>query len=107
MREGDAVSAMDKELWEYFATLYKNSNKGIKGRGKDRRIFANPKEDDEVKYESRSRSSSSAGSSRDSARSYDTGREKDEMSSISSVDNDGHDIEDMIEDEIAHIHKDE
>jgi hypothetical protein len=28
----------DKELWEYFASLYRNSNKGIKGRGKDRRI---------------------------------------------------------------------
>lgn len=28
----------DRGLWEYFATLYKNSNKGIKGRGKDRRI---------------------------------------------------------------------
>ena len=28
----------DRELWEYFARLYKNSNKGIKGRGKDRRI---------------------------------------------------------------------
>ncbi|KAL8737948.1 MAG: hypothetical protein Q9181_001211 [Wetmoreana brouardii] len=38
MREGDTVSATDKELWEYFATLYKHSNKGIKGRGKDRRI---------------------------------------------------------------------
>lgn len=37
-REGDQVSSQDKELWEYFATLYKNSNKGIKGRGKDRRI---------------------------------------------------------------------
>lgn len=40
MREGDPVTAQDKELWEYFATLYKNSNKGIKGRGKDRRISA-------------------------------------------------------------------
>lgn len=38
MQEGDTVSATDKELWEYFATLYKHSNKGIKGRGKDRRI---------------------------------------------------------------------
>lgn len=38
MREGDAVSAVDKDLWEYFSSLYKNSNKGIKGRGKDRRI---------------------------------------------------------------------
>jgi hypothetical protein len=39
-REGDAVSSQDKDLWEYFSTLYKNSNKGIKGRGKDRRIAA-------------------------------------------------------------------
>ncbi|TKA69888.1 hypothetical protein B0A49_08009 [Cryomyces minteri] len=38
IREGDPVTAQDKELWEYFAALYKNSNKGIKGRGKDRRI---------------------------------------------------------------------
>ncbi|KNG52586.1 zinc finger protein ozf [Stemphylium lycopersici] len=37
---GDWVSKEDKELWEYFASLYKNSNKGIKGRGKDRRISA-------------------------------------------------------------------
>ncbi|KAL5119111.1 DNA-binding transcription factor [Pleosporales sp. CAS-2024a] len=35
---GDYVSQADTELWEYFASLYKNSNKGIKGRGKDRRI---------------------------------------------------------------------
>lgn len=28
-------------MWEYFALLYKNSNKGIKGRGKDRRISPN------------------------------------------------------------------
>ena len=34
----DGVSESDRELWEYFSTLYKNSNKGIKGRGKDRRI---------------------------------------------------------------------
>ena len=34
----DQVSESDRELWEYFSTLYKNSNKGIKGRGKDRRI---------------------------------------------------------------------
>ncbi|KAF2404215.1 hypothetical protein EJ06DRAFT_553136 [Trichodelitschia bisporula] len=40
--EGDSVTAQDKELWEYFADLYKNSNKGIKGRGKDRRISAVP-----------------------------------------------------------------
>jgi hypothetical protein len=28
-------------LWEYFANLYKNSNKGIKGRGKDRKVGSN------------------------------------------------------------------
>jgi len=38
MREGDPMTPQDRELWEYFATLYKNSNKGIKGRGKDRKI---------------------------------------------------------------------
>lgn len=32
------MSELDRELWEYFSTLYKNSNKGIKGRGKDHRI---------------------------------------------------------------------
>ncbi|KAH6383944.1 hypothetical protein HBI60_253450 [Parastagonospora nodorum] len=37
---GDYASHEDKELWEYFASLYKNSNKGIKGRGKDWRISA-------------------------------------------------------------------
>ena len=36
------MSHKDKELWEYFASLYKNSNKGIKGRGKDRRISTAP-----------------------------------------------------------------
>jgi hypothetical protein len=36
------VNAHDKELFEYFASLYKNSNKGIKGRGKDRRISTAP-----------------------------------------------------------------
>ncbi|KIW09299.1 uncharacterized protein PV09_00215 [Verruconis gallopava] len=39
IKEGDPVTYQDKELWEYFAELYKNSNKGIKGRGKDRRIW--------------------------------------------------------------------
>ena len=36
--EGEAVSTADQALWSYFSTLYKNSNKGIKGRGRDRRI---------------------------------------------------------------------
>lgn len=36
--EGDVVEEWEKALWEYFVGLYKNCNKGIKGRGKDRRI---------------------------------------------------------------------
>lgn len=40
IRDYDSVCKADRELWEYFATLYKNSNKGIKGRGKDRRVGA-------------------------------------------------------------------
>ncbi|KAK4570011.1 DNA-binding transcription factor [Recurvomyces mirabilis] len=38
IKEGDVVQEWEKKLWEYFAGLYKNCNKGIKGRGKDRRI---------------------------------------------------------------------
>ncbi|EAW08605.1 C2H2-type zinc finger protein [Aspergillus clavatus NRRL 1] len=45
MPEGLHMSPQDRELWEYFATLYKNSNKGIKGRGKDRRISPTAKSD--------------------------------------------------------------
>ena len=41
IKDGDVVGSADKELWEYFANLYKNSNKGIKGRGKDRKVGAN------------------------------------------------------------------
>ncbi|PQE05170.1 C2H2 transcription factor protein [Rutstroemia sp. NJR-2017a BVV2] len=36
--DADKITSADKELWEYFAALYKNSNKGIKGRGKDHRV---------------------------------------------------------------------
>ncbi|OJJ43721.1 hypothetical protein ASPZODRAFT_73594 [Penicilliopsis zonata CBS 506.65] len=38
MTEGEPMSQPDRQLWEYFADLYKNSNKGIKGRGKNRVI---------------------------------------------------------------------
>ena len=38
IREGDVVEQWEKELFEYFGGLYKNCNRGIKGRGKDRRI---------------------------------------------------------------------
>jgi len=37
-REDETVDAWERQMWEYFVSLYKNCNKGIKGRGKDRRI---------------------------------------------------------------------
>lgn len=40
-KDGDIVDVKEKDLWEYFAEMYKNSNKGIKGRGKDRKVGAN------------------------------------------------------------------
>lgn len=46
------MSEGDMELWEYFSTLYKNSNKGIKGRGKDRRIRDTETDEQGVKIES-------------------------------------------------------
>ena len=60
LREGDAMSEADRELWEYFSTLYKNSNKGIKGRGKDRRIAAVERDGKDLKQEARAGSSSSS-----------------------------------------------
>ncbi|KAJ5173952.1 uncharacterized protein N7500_001883 [Penicillium coprophilum] len=39
------MNPADRELWIYFAGLYKNSNKGIKGRGKDRRISTTKRSD--------------------------------------------------------------
>ncbi|CAG8975162.1 hypothetical protein HYALB_00004461 [Hymenoscyphus albidus] len=37
-KNGENVSAAENELLEYFRELYKNSNKGIKGRGKQRKV---------------------------------------------------------------------
>ncbi|KAK3995077.1 hypothetical protein QBC44DRAFT_32904 [Cladorrhinum sp. PSN332] len=34
----DSASSEDREMYQYLATLYKNSNKGIKGRGKRRNV---------------------------------------------------------------------
>lgn len=38
LASGEDVPEADLELFEYFATHYKNSNKGIKGRGKARTV---------------------------------------------------------------------
>jgi hypothetical protein len=42
LKDYDKATDAERELWEYFATLYKNSNKGIKGRGKDRKVDPGP-----------------------------------------------------------------
>ncbi|CZR65287.1 uncharacterized protein PAC_15187 [Phialocephala subalpina] len=42
IKDEDIIHATDKELWEYFANLYKNSNKAIKGRGNDGKVGSNP-----------------------------------------------------------------
>ncbi|CCX11328.1 Similar to Asparagine-rich zinc finger protein AZF1; acc. no. P41696 [Pyronema omphalodes CBS 100304] len=38
IRNPEDIAPSDRGLFEYFADLYKNSNRGIKGRGKDRKI---------------------------------------------------------------------
>ena len=94
MREGDPVSAHDKELWEYFATLYKNSNKGIKGRGKDRRISTSVRDNPAVKQERSERSGSSGVSTNDGQPDvFDMdGPTLDGDSSASSYGNDDHEL---------------
>ncbi|WPG97537.1 Hypothetical protein R9X50_00031400 [Acrodontium crateriforme] len=37
-QDGTPIDDWEKEMWGYFGSLYRNCNKGIKGRGKDRRI---------------------------------------------------------------------
>ncbi|KAK4987896.1 DNA-binding transcription factor, partial [Elasticomyces elasticus] len=66
---GDVVGAWEKEMWEYFGALYKNCNKGIKGRGKDRRISNNNNAGAAAlpKMEDASRRGSYASSASDSA----------------------------------------
>lgn len=38
MRSVEEMTEADRELWDYFLTVHKNSNKGIKGRGKECRV---------------------------------------------------------------------
>ena len=71
IHEGGVVSTQDRELWEYFSTLYKHSNKGIKGRGKDRRISPASKSTPSPRQDNRSRSESSDASRDEEAGSYD------------------------------------
>jgi hypothetical protein len=81
---GDYVTEQDKELWEYFASLYKNSNKGIKGRGKDRRISAPP--NSAVSSSSYSSNMTATSLGRNYAGSYHHGSDRSSRSSSMSSD---------------------
>ncbi|MCJ1337082.1 hypothetical protein MMC09_002361 [Bachmanniomyces sp. S44760] len=86
MQEGDTVTAIDKELYEYFSALYKNSNKGIKGRGKDRRIFTTKTQLPRIKHGDGERSPSSGVSSEIQMEMFDTeGERRHSPSSESSL----------------------
>ena len=88
MHDRDTVSAVDKELWEYFSTLYKNSNKGIKGRGKDRRISTATRNLESVKHEDSNGSTWSTVLDCDPAGAVNIAcRQRDNQSSESSVSN--------------------
>ena len=86
MREGDAVSASDKELWEYFSSLYKNSNKGIKGRGKDRRISNVSNSVPDFKSERRQSTGSNSGESEQGDVFIRINGDRDDISSDGSMD---------------------
>ncbi|KAK2769691.1 C2H2 transcription factor [Colletotrichum kahawae] len=49
LSDTDGLSDDDHEMYWYFANLYKNSNKGIKGRGKGRRVANVSGKDDKVR----------------------------------------------------------
>ena len=48
MPAGRSISPEEDELLQYFANLYKNANKGIKGRGKERKITGYRRKDSGV-----------------------------------------------------------
>jgi len=77
------VTPQDKVLWEYFASLYKNSNKGIKGRGKDRRISTVPSSASSSKSSSSFTSANNAGNGGDSAAQAGHGDRSSRSSSFS------------------------
>lgn len=82
-RDVDSITPQDRELFEYFAELYKNSNKGIKGRGKDRKISSVKKSytDDGEHRDDMMNSPTSCGSG---SQDYDFAHEMDDESSVDS-----------------------
>jgi len=90
-RDVNNISPGDRELFEYFADLYKNSNKGIKGRGKDRKISGSKKSyatDDEMNREDMITSPTSCGSG-SQADEYNFQHDMDDDSTAESPYHDG------------------
>ena len=79
--DGDRMSPQDRELWDYFSSLYKNSNKGIKGRGKDRRVSSTAKLTISTDETINNNTSGSEDDPKSRSRSYDRGSYIDTSSS--------------------------
>lgn len=79
--DSDRMTPQDRELWEYFSSLYKNSNKGIKGRGKDRRVSTVPKRSNSSDTTSNQTASGSEDDPKTRSRSYERGTYLDTPSS--------------------------
>ena len=77
------MTPQDKVMWEYFASLYKNSNKGIKGRGKDRRISTVPSSASSSKSSSSFTSANGAANGGDSVAQAGHGDRSSRSSSFS------------------------
>lgn len=88
-RDADTITPQERELFDYFARLYKNSNKGIKGRGKDRKISTVKKAytDDGEHRDDMITSPTSCGSG--SQGEYEYSHEMDDESSVDSSYHDG------------------
>lgn len=100
------MNAADRELWVYFAGLYKNSNKGIKGRGKDRRISTTKRSSGQTSCDSMSRIQSVESEESASKMPMQTrrGSFEDGFSGYNASSSDGDDGESYYIDRRAHGH---
>ncbi|KAJ5972676.1 uncharacterized protein N7479_002594 [Penicillium vulpinum] len=102
------MNAADRELWIYFAGLYKNSNKGIKGRGKDRRISTTKRSDPQSSCDSMDRTQSveseEGASKMQMQMQMRRGSFEDGFSVYNTSSSDGDDGEPYYIDRRAHVH---
>ncbi|KAJ5779021.1 hypothetical protein N7457_006741 [Penicillium paradoxum] len=98
------MSTADRELWIYFAGLYKNSNKGIKGRGKDRRISTTKRSDAQSSCDSMGRIQSVESEEGAPKMQMRRGSFEDGFSAYNASSSDGDDGEPYYIDRRAHLH---